>query len=135
MVDVFRGKARVPLIARRNRNDRIEWCLPKGHVEAGETLAQTAEREVAEETGIVGRSLVILGTIEYWFTTPQHRVHKMVYHYLLEATGGSLTIENDPDHEAIDAAWVFLDEADQTLTFPNERRIAQLARQRLVGSS
>lgn len=134
MVDVFRGKARVPLIARRNRSERIEWCLPKGHVEAGETLAQTAEREVAEETGIVGRSLVTLGTIEYWFTTPRHRVHKMVYHYLLEATGGSLTIENDPDHEAIDAAWVFLDEADQTLTFPNERRIAQLAWQRLVGS-
>ncbi len=135
MVDVFRGKARVPLIARRNRSERIEWCLPKGHVEAGETLAQTAEREVAEETGIVGRSLVTLGIIEYWFTTPQHRVHKMVYHYLLEATGGSLTIENDPDHEAIDAAWVFLDEADQTLTFPNERRIAQLAWQRLVGGS
>jgi len=135
MVDVYRGKARVPLIARLNRSERIEWCLPKGHVEAGETLAQTAEREVAEETGIVGRSLVTLGIIEYWFTTPQHRVHKMVYHYLLEATGGSLTIENDPDHEAIDAAWVFLDEADQTLTFPNERRIAQLAWQRLVGSS
>lgn len=135
MVDVYRGKARVPLIARRNRSERIEWCLPKGHVEAGETLAQTAEREVAEETGIVGRSLVTLGTIEYWFTTPQHRVHKIVYHYLLEATGGSLTIENDPDHEAIDAAWVLLDEADQTLTFPNERRIAQLAWQRLVGSS
>ncbi len=135
MVDVFRGKARVPLIARRNRSERIEWCLPKGHVEAGETLAQTAEREVAEETGIVGRTLVNLGTIEYWFTTPQQRVHKMVYHYLLEATGGSLTIENDPDHEAIDAAWVLLEEADQTLTFPNERRIAQLAWQRLVGSS
>ncbi len=135
MVDVFRGKARVPLIARRNRSERIEWCLPKGHVEAGETLAQTAEREVAEETGIIGRSLVTLGTIEYWFTTPQHRVHKMVYHYLLEATGGSLTIENDPDHEAIDAAWVFLDEAEQRLTFPNERRIAALARLRLVGSS
>lgn len=135
MVDVFRGKARVPLIARRNRSERIEWCLPKGHVEAGETLAQTAEREVAEETGIVGRTLITLGTIEYWFTTPQHRVHKMVYHYLLEATGGSLTIENDPDHEAIDAAWVFLDEADQRLTFPNERRIAQLAWQRLVGTS
>ena len=135
MVDVYRGKARVPLIARLNRSERIEWCLPKGHVEAGETLAQTAEREVAEETGIVGRSLLTLGIIEYWFTTPQHRVHKMVYHYLLEATGGSLTIENDPDHEAIDAAWVFLDEADQTLTFPNERRIAQLAWQRLVGSS
>ncbi|MGB3763923.1 MAG: NUDIX hydrolase [Ornithinimicrobium sp.] len=133
MVDVFEGRARVPIIARRNRSQRIEWCLPKGHVEPGETLAQTAEREVAEETGIVGRVLVTLGTIEYWFSTPQHRIHKMVHHYLLEATGGSLTIEDDPDHEAIDAVWVHLDEAHRMLTFPNERRIAQLAWQRLAG--
>ncbi len=135
MVDVLQGRARVPVIARRNRSQRIEWCLPKGHVEAGETLEQTAEREVAEETGIVGRALVALGTIEYWFSTPEHRIHKMVHHYLLEATGGTLTIDNDPDHEAIDAAWVQLDEAHQMLTFPNERRIAQLAWQCLAGKA
>ncbi len=133
MVDVFEGRARMPIIARRNRSQRIEWCLPKGHVEPGETLPQTAEREVAEETGIVGRVLVTLGTIEYWFSTPEHRIHKMVHHYLLEATGGSLTIEDDPDHEAIDAVWVHLDEAHRMLTFPNERRIAELAWQRLAG--
>ena len=28
------------------------WLLPKGHVEAGETLLATALREVAEETGL-----------------------------------------------------------------------------------
>ncbi len=135
VVDVFQGRARVPLIARRNRSQRIEWCLPKGHVEAGETLEQTAAREVAEETGIIGRVLITLGTIEYRFSTPEHRIHKMVYHYLLEATGGSLTVENDPDHEAIDAAWVPLRDAHRTLTFPNERRIARLAWQRLSGSA
>lgn len=133
VVDVIDGRARIPVIARRNRRARIEWCLPKGHVEAGETLVQTAEREVAEETGIEGRVLVTLGTIEYRFSTPSHRIHKMVYHYLLEATGGRLTVDNDPDHEAIDAAWVSLDEAHQRLTFPNERRIAQLAWRCLAG--
>ena len=35
------------------RNGR--WDLPKGHLEAGETLAQCALREVAEETGIEAR--------------------------------------------------------------------------------
>lgn len=132
-VDVVAGRARVPLIARRNRHGRIEWCLPKGHVENGETLAQTAAREVAEETGIVSRVLVTLGTIEYWFSTPQHRIHKIVYHYLLEATGGTLTIENDPDHEAIDVAWVNLQDAPARLAFPNEARIAELAWRRLAG--
>lgn len=135
VVDVHEGRARIAIIARRNRSGRIEWCLPKGHVEPGETLQQTAEREVAEETGILGRVLVTLGTVEYWFSTPQHRIHKMVHHYLLEATGGHLTIAGDPDQEAIDAVWCQLDEVHQMLTFPNERRIAQVAWQCLAGPS
>ena len=57
VIDVHEGAARTAVIARRNRAGRVEWCLPKGHIEPGETLTQTAEREVAEETGITGRVL------------------------------------------------------------------------------
>ena len=88
IVDVHEGIARIAVIARRNRAGRVEWCLPKGHMENGETLAEAAAREVAEETGIEGRVLTELGTIDYWFATGEHRVHKYVHHYLLEATGG-----------------------------------------------
>ncbi len=133
VVDVHEGSARIAVIARRNRAGRVEWCLPKGHLEGGETLAQAAAREVAEETGIEGRVLTELGTIDYWFATDDRRVHKYVHHYLLEATGGRLTIENDPDHEAIDVAWLPLQEAHKHLTFPNERRIAREAWLRLAG--
>jgi hypothetical protein len=56
-------------------------------------------------------------------------VHKTVHHFLLLATGGDLTIENDPDHEAVDVAWVPLEELGRKLSFPNERRIADLARE------
>ena len=54
VVDVHEGEARMAVIARRNRAGRVEWCLPKGHIEGAETLPQTAAREVAEETGIEG---------------------------------------------------------------------------------
>lgn len=135
VIDVHEGRARIAIIARRNRAGRVEWCLPKGHVEPGETLEETAEREVAEETGIIGRVLVTLGTVDYWFSTSQYRIHKMVYHYLLEATGGELSVENDPDQEAIDAIWYPLDEVHTKLTFPNERRIARTAWQRLAGTA
>jgi 8-oxo-dGTP pyrophosphatase MutT (NUDIX family) len=135
VVDVKDGHALIAIIARRNRAGRIEWCLPKGHVEPGETLVETAAREVAEETGIFGRVLVELGTIDYWFATSTKRVHKFVHHFLLEATGGELSIENDPDHEAIDVAWMRLDEVHRRLTFPNERRIAQAAWSRLAGTA
>ena len=133
VVDVCDGEARIAVIARRNRAGRVEWCLPKGHIEGAETLPQTAAREVAEETGIEGKVLIELGTIDYWFAVDDRRIHKYVHHYLLEAVGGNLTIENDPDHEAIDVAWFLLRDAHRHLTFPNERRIARLAWQRLAG--
>ena len=135
VVDIRDGCALIAVIARRNRAGRIEWCLPKGHVEPGETLVETAVREVAEETGIEGRVLVELGTIDYWFATSTTRVHKYVHHYLLEATGGELSIDNDPDHEAVEVAWIRLDEVHHRLTFPNERRIARAAWSRLAGTA
>ena len=135
VVDVHEGQARIAVIARRNRAGRLEWCLPKGHIEGEETLVETAAREVAEETGIEARVLVELGTIDYWFATSDRRIHKFVHHYLLEATGGHLTIENDPDHEAVDVAWLLLRDAHRHLTFPNERRIAREAWQRLAGDA
>ncbi len=133
IIEVHHGVARVAVIARRNRAGRVEWCLPKGHLENDESLEQTAVREVAEETGMVGRVLASLGTIDYWFSTSGTRVHKVVHHYLLEATGGELSIEGDPDAEAIDVAWFPLVDAHLHLTFPNERRIAQVAWERLAG--
>lgn len=127
VVDKHDGVLRVAIIARLNRGGRVEWCLPKGHPEGDETHAQAAVREIAEETGIEGEVLAPLGSIDYWFTVTGHRVHKTVHHFLLRATGGELTIENDPDHEAIDVAWVEMPDLAKRLSFPNERRIADLA--------
>ena len=135
IIDIHDGIARTAVIARRNRAGRVEWCLPKGHLENDETLEQTAVREVAEETGLVGRVLAPLGTIEYWFSISGTRIHKVVHHYLLEATSGELSIEGDPDAEAIDVAWFPLLDVHQHLTFPNERRIAQVAWERLAGET
>ena len=120
------------VIARLNRAGRVEWCLPKGHLELDETPEQAAVREIAEETGIQGRIVDGLGTIDYWFSVEGKRVHKHVHHYLLLATGGALSTEGDPDHEAIAVAWVPLPQLDERLAFPNERRIAREASARLV---
>lgn len=133
IVGVFDGEAYVAVIARRNRGGRLEWCLPKGHLEGEETPEQAAEREVQEETGIRGRVLRHLATIDYWFTGFDRRVHKVVHHYLLEALSGELTVAGDPDHEAETVEWVKLSGVSSRLAYPNERRIISKARAILYG--
>lgn len=132
IVDFDKPSLPVAIIARINRGGRLEWCLPKGHPEGAETNAEAAAREIEEETGIAGDVLASLGSIDYWFTVGGHRVHKTVHHYLLNATGGYLTTDKDPDHEAIDVAWVDIDDLCRKLSFPNERRIAEIAREYII---
>src|SRR6185312_1720083 len=78
-------RERAVLIGRLDRHGRLLWSLPKGHIEDGETVEQTAVREVKEETGITGEVVRSLGSIDYWFVAENRRVHKTVHHYLLVA--------------------------------------------------
>lgn len=76
------------LIARTDRRGRLLWSLPKGHIERGETPEETAVREVAEETGILGEVVAPLGIIAFWFVADGRRIHKTVHHFLLRPVGG-----------------------------------------------
>src|SRR5437667_9943725 len=55
---IQRGQIQTALIRVRKR-----WRLPKGHVEEGERIGQTAVREVREETGLEGQVGQKLGNI------------------------------------------------------------------------
>lgn len=126
-VDVVDGKVCAALILRPSRTGRLEWLLPKGHVEPGETPGQAATREIEEETGIKCRTVCFISTMDYWFSGPNRRVHKVVHHFLCETVGGEITAENDPDREATAARWVPLAVIPQRLAYPAERRIVTIA--------
>ncbi|WP_082501565.1 NUDIX hydrolase [Williamsia sp. Leaf354] len=112
------------LIGRVDRRGRMMWSLPKGHIETGETVEQTAMREVAEETGIEGTVVASLGKIDYWFVSEGKRIHKTVHHYLMRSTGGELS---DADYEVAEVAWVPLSDLPKKLTYSDERRLARAA--------
>ncbi len=111
---------RAALIGRIDRQGKLVWSLPKGHIENGESPADAAVREVEEETGIRGRVLALLGIIDFWFVAEDRRVHKTVHHYLMEAAGGELSAD---DIEVDQVAWVPLPEVGARLAYADERRL------------
>ncbi|MBA3338369.1 MAG: NUDIX hydrolase [Geodermatophilaceae bacterium] len=124
VVDAERDVPAAALIGRIDRKGRLLWSLPKGHIESGESPEDTAVREVAEETGIVGEILAPLGVIDFWFVADGRRVHKTVHHFLLRAVGGTLS---DEDIEVNEVAWVPLSELSVRLAYADERALAERA--------
>lgn len=128
MVDADRKAAAI--IGRRDRKGRMVWSFPKGHIEEGETAAETAVREVFEETGLVAEVDVHLGTIAFWFMMDGKRIHKTVEHFLLFAKGGELS---DADREVDAVEWVSFTELETRLAYNDERKLLAKALEILEG--
>ena len=119
------GSQRVALIGRLTRRGALEWCVPKGHPEGAETLEQAAVREIFEETGIQGEIIDTLGTIDYEFYTPDKHISKTVHHFLLRQVSGELTVDGDPNQEAVETRWFDIAELNGVLAHENEKRMAR----------
>ena len=117
----------VALMARFNRGGKLEWCIPKGHLEQNETSEQAAIREVFEETGLEAVIVASLGEVNYQFIQGGAKINKTVHVYLMQQTGGELSFENDPHKEASELEWVQISELLARLSHGNEKRIAKAA--------
>jgi 8-oxo-dGTP pyrophosphatase MutT (NUDIX family) len=114
-------------MARFNRGGKLEWCIPKGHLEKNETAEQAALREVFEETGLQAEVIEQLGEVNYQFIQDGSKISKTVHVYLMQQTGGELSFEHDPHKEASELEWVKVSDLLDRLSHGNEKRIAKMA--------
>ncbi|HKD94686.1 MAG TPA: NUDIX hydrolase [Gaiellaceae bacterium] len=127
-----------PMVAaiRPRGKDRV-WALPKGHIDEGESAAETALREVHEETGVEGRLVEKLGDIRYvytanWDERKGERIFKVVSFFLLRAGRGRIgEIDEAMQVEVAEARWLPLEEAPKLLSYSGERKMAAKALERL----
>lgn len=88
------------------RHDSKRWAIPGGLVEIGETLAEAAQRELEEETGIRGTPTRLLGIFDSirWKATLRRQLYLAVFQ--VEASEGTPVRTS----EALDAAFFGEDE-------------------------
>ena len=97
-------------------------AFPKGHVEPGETEAETATREIREETGIeveIDQSFRMTETF-----SPKSGVLKDVVYFIGRPVGGSICAQ---ETEVESISWLSFDEARSALTYAGAKRILDAA--------
>ena len=130
----MRGRWWLAVVRPRREAHRPQvWALPKGLVGTGESPAETASREVTEETGVEGRLVTKLGDVRYVYTWQGERVFKVVSFFLFRYRRGRLgDIPPEHAHEVDEARWLPLDEAPRLLAYKGEREMAERARKALA---
>ena len=113
-------KLRVLLIHRTRYHD---VTLPKGKVDPGEMLAETAAREIFEETGIRVALGVPVGVSRY--RMPNKR-QKVVHYWAAHATDAAIRASAFvPNREIAALEWVSAKKAQSRLSYPVDVEILQ----------
>ncbi|MDQ6781262.1 MAG: NUDIX hydrolase, partial [Candidatus Eremiobacteraeota bacterium] len=99
------------------------WSLPKGHLEANETVEQAATREVLEETGIAALIISKLSDIRYWFYANKIKHSKVVHFFLMRYVAGTPTPQ---EGEVDEVLWAPLEQLPAMMTHVNERRLIEI---------
>ena len=95
-----------------------DWSLPKGKLDAGESMAAAAVREIHEETGVRARLGPWLRDVRYMFGDAR----KLVRYWAAEARSETGFTPND---EVDELRWVSPDVAKSLLSYPHDADVVE----------
>ena len=111
------------------------WVFPKGLIgdtHKGEKKEATALREVEEETGVKAKLGKSLTPVTYWYQFSGEKRKKTVYYFLMDFLSEDLSKKDD---EMENVEWLPINEVQERLTYPSDKKVWQQARKLVVGSS
>lgn len=97
------------------------WDFPKGNIESGESEAETAMREIWEETGLkkIERVGNFRRSIEYFYKRNGELIHKTVVFLLMKSEEDSVRISDE--HQ--DFGWFTFERAIRKVTYANSKKM------------
>ncbi len=106
------------------RSDTKSWGFPGGSSELGDSLLETAQRELLEETGLAASSwtfVTMLSGKEFFFTYPNgDQIYNISAVYVAREISGELRTDSD----SLDLRWDEFDQLPSNLAGPIVRWIA-----------
>ncbi len=126
----------------RHANDQLQilmiqdrlgrWTIPKGHVEPGESIEQTAVREVAEETGLTELRLgEKLDKLHFFYRKEGKLIFMTTHVFLIEAGGDTNAVVPEDSEGIVDAKWFDYEEALKLIEYKDTERLFQMALTRI----
>jgi len=107
----------------RAKRDPKQWIFPKGHQEKGETLDETAVRELEEEGGVVGEAIKSVGVSTFHAGDDDIEVT----YFLVRDTGRRAKAERE-------VTWRSFADARALVSFDDGRRLLDKAKEILRSS-
>ena len=102
------------------------WSVPKGHVESGETLEQTALREIGEETGLHNTRIhEKLDKVHFFYRFEGRLIFMTAFHFLIEAMDPDEPIVVEESEGIVDARWFSAENAGQVLEYKSLKELLE----------
>jgi 8-oxo-dGTP diphosphatase len=120
---VVKKDGRRTRVAVIHRPKYMDWSLPKGKLEKGESFEEAAVREVREETGFECSVLEELPPVSY---LDRKARSKLVRYWLMEPGQGGF----EPHDEVDELKWLTGREAEKELTYDHDRELVSFALRR-----
>lgn len=98
---LVKNKNKYLLVKEKIEGGKFWWLIPGGKVEFGESLEDSAKREITEETGIKPKKIKYLCFKEALF--PQFNYHTVIFFFMAETN--KVKLEEDIEGKVIEADW------------------------------
>lgn len=115
--------------------DRLgRWTIPKGHVEEGEKIEQTALREVTEETGLTDFKMgEKLDKLHFFYRKEGKLIFMTTYVFLMQAVGDTDAVVPEDSEGIVDAKWFDQYEALKLIEYRDTEKLFRLALDKIHG--
>jgi 8-oxo-dGTP pyrophosphatase MutT (NUDIX family) len=129
---VYRGRGQnLEILMIQDHKGR--WTIPKGHVEKGEKLEQTALREIGEETGLTKLKIRDkLDNIYFFYRRHGKLIFMTTSVFLVEATRDNDQLKRGDSEGIIDVKWFSAEEALSLIEYKDTEKLFRLGLERLA---